>query len=162
MRACEPPPCRPGKGGGSRWRTNALNRSVGKSFHHSQPAAVVNNPRALAQNDGRFRPSGYCLVPHGHGQHVILDAGQVLLDFPGNVQHVDAVGEVCAGFHLQCDYGRSRIRSRLWSWSRSNSLMASASAFSRSGASTEPRYSPRLRMMMTRASFAAWRRWAAF
>jgi hypothetical protein len=34
--------------------------------------------------------------------------------------------------------------------SKSNRLMATASARSRSGASTEPRYSPRLRMMMTR------------
>src|SRR5215471_4997920 len=38
-------------------------------------------------------------------------------------------------------YGRSRISSRLrWSSSRANCLMATASALSRSGASTEPRY----------------------
>ena len=48
-------------------------------------------------------------------------------------------------------FHRSRIRSRRrWSSSSSNSLMATSSALSRSGASTEPRYSPRLRMMMTR------------
>jgi hypothetical protein len=62
----------------------------------------MHNPRALAQNNGRFRPSGYCLVPHGHGQYVILDAGEMLLDFPGGVQHVDAVGEMRPRFHLQC------------------------------------------------------------
>src|SRR5215468_9685384 len=48
-------------------------------------------------------------------------------------------------------YGRSRIRSRLrWSSSTANCLMATDSALSRSGASTEPRYSPLLRVMMTR------------
>src|SRR5262249_31345980 len=48
-------------------------------------------------------------------------------------------------------YSRSRISSRLrWSSSRANCLIATASALSRSGASTEPRYSPLLRMMMTR------------
>jgi hypothetical protein len=53
---------------------------------------------------------------------------------------------------------RSRTSSRRrWSSSNANSLMATASALSRSGASTDPRYSPRLRMMMTRQlrSFAA-------
>jgi hypothetical protein len=46
--------------------------------------------------------------------------------------------------------GRSRIRSRRrWSWSKSNCLTTTASALSRSGAWTDPRYSPRLRMIMT-------------
>jgi hypothetical protein len=36
-----------------------------------------------------------------------------------------------------------------WSWSKSNCLVAAASARSRSGASTEPRYWPLLRMMVT-------------
>src|SRR5262245_15577204 len=39
-------------------------------------------------------------------------------------------------------------RSRRWSWSKSNCSMATASAISRSGASTVPICSPLLRMMM--------------
>jgi hypothetical protein len=53
-------------------------------------------------------------------------------------------------FPIRC---RSRVRSRRrWSSSKANCLTAMASALSRSGASTEPRYSPRLCMMMTRCS----------
>jgi hypothetical protein len=44
-------------------------------FHDPGSAAVMHNPRALPQNDGRFRPPGYCLTPYGFGQQVILDAG---------------------------------------------------------------------------------------
>ena len=65
----------------------------------------MNNARALAQNNGRFRPSGYCLAPCGLGQHVILDAGQVLLDFVGSVQHVDRVGEMRPGLHCSAIMG---------------------------------------------------------
>jgi hypothetical protein len=58
-------------------------------------------------------------------------------------------GPSVRGFFFR--FHRSRISSRRrWSSSNSNCLMATASALSRSGASTEPRYSPLLRMMMTR------------
>jgi hypothetical protein len=47
--------------------------------------------------------------------------------------------------------GGSRISSRRRSsWSKSNCLAATASALSRSGASSDPSSSPRLRMMVTR------------
>jgi hypothetical protein len=41
-----------------------------------------------------------CFAPYCFGQYVVLDAGQVLLDFASSVQHVDPVGEMRPGFHL--------------------------------------------------------------
>jgi hypothetical protein len=38
-------------------------------------AAVMNDPRPLAQNDGRFRPPRDCFAPYGFGQYVILNVG---------------------------------------------------------------------------------------
>jgi hypothetical protein len=53
----------------------------------------------FAVKDGRSRPPRDCFTPYGFGEYVILNAGQVLLDFAGSVQHVDAVGEMRPGFH---------------------------------------------------------------
>jgi hypothetical protein len=58
-------------------------------------------------------------------------------------------GPSARGFFFRFHRSRTSSRHR-WSSSNANSLIATASAFSRSGASTEPIYSRLLRMMTTR------------
>ncbi len=58
-------------------------------------------------------------------------------------------GPSARGFFSRFHRSRTSSRHR-WSSSNANSLIATASAFSRSGASTEPIYSRLLRMMTTR------------
>src|SRR5436190_11330068 len=109
-----------------------LSQTVPELFFKADAGVVVCNlNRALrrALRNRKVQPSPQMC----HRYYVFLNGGRT-----GN-------GRSCTG------YSRSRIRSRLrWSWSKSNCLMAAASALSRSGASTEPRYSPLLRMMRTR------------
>jgi hypothetical protein len=67
------------------------------------------------------------------------------------------VADSALAMHKDTEATRWEAALRLrWSSSRANCLMATASAPSRSGASTEPRYSPLMRMMMMTASLAGW------
>jgi hypothetical protein len=58
----------------------------------------------LDPGPGRFRPPRDRLAPYRFRQDVILDAGQVLLDFAGSVQQVYSVGKCVRVFmrELRC------------------------------------------------------------
>jgi hypothetical protein len=58
-------------------------RQFGGLFHQPRPAAVVNDPGALAQQDHRIGPALHRRPPRCLRECVIIDARQVLKDFAG-------------------------------------------------------------------------------
>ena len=59
----------------------------------------MNDARPLAQNDGPLRPPRDCFAPYGLGQYLILNVGEMLLDFAASVHDLDSVGEMRPGLH---------------------------------------------------------------